>query len=247
MIDNLSFAIAVNRATLAYEQQNGIGTYSEKLLHRSLKYYFEPDESKHEIEYLGSVADIRNEQGIIEIQTRSFGNLIPKLERFLENDKVTVVYPIIENKTICRYDPETGEAKAPKKSRKKGKLSDSLSEISIIRRFIPHDNLKIMIVMLNANETRLLNGKRKVGRKKTEKINCIPTSLNAIICLEKPSDYYPLLPDGLPGQFTAAEFERLSGLKNIGAHGALMLLLQLGLVTRQKNGRAYVYSICKVD
>lgn len=246
MVDNLSFALAVNRAALDFEHQKGIGTYSEKMLHRVLKIYFEPNESNHEVKYLGSVADIKNDSGITEIQTRSFANLIPKLERFLVNDKVTVVYPVIENRTICRYDPETGESNTPRKSRKKGRVWDALAEISQIRRFIPHKNLRILIVMLDATETRLLKGKTKVGRKRTDKINCIPTHLNEILSLESISDYFLLLPDGLPERFTAVEFERVSGLKHLGAHGALMLFLQLGILTRERTGKeAYIYSINK--
>ncbi len=244
MVDRLAFAIAINRAAIGSEQQNGIGTFSEKNVHRTLKYYFEPDESKHEINYMGSVADIRNEEGIIEIQTRSFGNLIPKLERFLDNDRVTVVYPIIENRTIFRFDPESGETKTPRKSRKKGRHSDALAEIALIRRFIPHKNLRILLVLIDATETRLLSGRMKVGRKRTEKINCIPTSLNSVVSLEKESDYYLLLPEGLPESFSSYEFERISGLKHIGSHGALMLLMQLGILSRRRgDGRSYIYSI----
>ena len=244
MIDNIKFALALNRAVLGGEHQNGIGTYGEKMLHRTLKFYFEPDESKHEIDHLGSVADILNENGIIEIQTRSFSKLIPKLERFLEKDKVTVVCPIIENKTICRIDQESGETNPPRKSRKKGRVSDTLAEISLIRRFIPHENLNILVVMLDADETRLLKGRLKVGRKRTDKINCIPTSLNQIIDLRTTSDYYQLLPDGLKDEFTAVDFERISGHKGIGAHGALMLLLQLGILSRSRVGKEpYIYKI----
>lgn len=244
MLDNLSFTVALNRAALCEEGNNGIGTYGEKLMHRSLKFYFEPDESKHEIEHLGSVADILNENGIIEIQTRSFGKLIPKLERFLVNDKVTVVCPIIENRVIYRFDPETGETNKPRKSKKKGRASDALAELAMIRRYIPHDNLRVIVLLLDATETRLLSGKRRVGRKRTDKINCIPTSLNSIITLDRAEDYRLLLPDGLPDKFTAAEFGLISGIRSIGAHAALMLLLQLGIITREREGnKAFLYSI----
>ena len=38
--------------------RGGIGTLGERALHKILKLYFEPDQSCHEIEILGSVADI---------------------------------------------------------------------------------------------------------------------------------------------------------------------------------------------
>ena len=243
-IDPIAFAIAVNRAVAIEAQSSGIGTLGEKMLHRTLKYYLEPDENNHEIPYLGSIADIKNEEGIIEIQTRSFNKLIPKLERFLPEKRVTIVYPIIQNKTICRIDTETGESLSPKKSSKKGKPSDALGELSMIRRFIPYDNLTILIALLDATETRMLNGKICVGRKKTSKINCVPTSINSFIQLNEPDDYRLLLPSILPDSFTAQEFERYSGLRTVNSHGALMLLMELGILSRVRKGReAYVYSV----
>ena len=244
MVDQLSFTVALERAVLNNQGSGGIGTFSEKLLHRTLKYYFEADEKNHEIEFLGSVADIKNENGIIEIQTGSFSKLVPKLERFLECAKVTVVYPIIENKTICRINTETGESKPPRKSAKKGRVSNALAEISMIRRFIPNDNLEILVVMVDVSETRMLYRKKKIGRKHTDKLNCIPTRINSIIKLNSVDDYRQLVPEGLSNQFTSQEFEKASGLRGIGAHGSLSLLMQLGILKRERHGRdPYIYSL----
>ena len=60
-----------------------IGTLSERVTHRVLKYYFEPDPNFHEVKYLGSVADIKNSDGIIEIQTKGLDRLRGKLHKFL--------------------------------------------------------------------------------------------------------------------------------------------------------------------
>lgn len=242
MVNNDKLLQARDEAVSALEK--GIGTRGEKLLHRTLKYYLEPDSSYHEKECFGSIADIRNNSGIIEIQTRSFGKLVPKLERFLPEEKVTVVYPVIENKYICRIDTETGVSSAPRKSPKRGKLWDALSEISMIRRFIPSPNLTVLVVMVDITETRLIQGKIRVGRKVTDKIDAIPTSLNSVISLSRAEDYRKLIPEGLPEEFTSEQFERISGLRGLGAHGALMLLLQLGIFSRERKGREpYVYTI----
>ncbi len=246
MTERLSFSEAIELASAEEYESGGIGTYGEKMLHRTLKFYFEPDTRYHEVSHLGSVADILNDDGVIEIQTRSFNKLVPMLERFLSEDKVTVVFPIIESKYICRVDTESGESKPPRKSRKRGRAIDSLSEISMIRRFIPNSNLRILLVFVDVIETRLLNGKLKVGRKRTEKINCVPTALNSVIELCSPGDYLAVLPDNLPESFTASEFEACTRLRGIGAHGALMLLLQLGILTREREGgKAFVYTLNK--
>lgn len=243
MINSDKFLQAKNLAT-AECSEGGIGTYSEKMLHRTLKFYFEPDSTNHEIEFQGSVADIKNDEGIVEIQTRSFNRLVPKLEKFLPLEKVRVVYPIIEHKTICRINEETGESLAPKRSPKKGSGLDALAEFSEIARFIPHENLSILVVFLDAVETRFLNGKVKVGRQKTAKIDAIPTALNSIVEFEDPKDFAKLLPTKIPAEFTSAQFERITHLHGIKLHNSLMFLIKMGILTREKRGgRAYIYML----
>ncbi len=243
MIDKVKFDEAINRA-LAYGNEGKIGTLGEKKLHRVLKYYFEPDESKHESSFLGVVADIRNEQGIIEIQTRAFDKLLPKLDKFLSSEKVTVIYPVVERKTICRINTETGETVSVRKSPKMGKATDALPELAKIRSYLLHPNLSVLLVFLDATETRMENGKIKIGRKTTTKIDCIPTAINSILPLCGAEDYSAVLPRGLPREFTSAQFERITGLHAIDKHNSLILLLELGILVREKNnGRAFVYSI----
>lgn len=242
MENKISFSDAIDRAS-ANRDSVGIGTYSEKMLHKTLKFYFEPDESKHEIPYCGMVADILNESGVIEIQTRSLGRLLPKLELFLKEGKVTVVYPIIERKYISRVDTETGESFAPRKSSKTGKLVDALPEIAAIRKFIPDSRLTVLVVLVDVIETRMLNGRIKVGRKRTQKLSCQPISLNCVVRLNKLEDYIAIIPTDLPDEFTAAEFEKKTKLKGIDSHASLMLLLKLGILSREKRGtNAYIYS-----
>ncbi|MBQ8302972.1 MAG: hypothetical protein IJX97_05490 [Clostridia bacterium] len=224
--------------------KESIGTQSEKNLHKTLKYLIEPDSNNHEKEFLGSVCDILNDEGIIEIQTRSFDKLVPKLEKFLPVSQVTVVYPIVERKSILYIDVESGESIPPKRSPKKGSLTSALPEISKIKNFIPHDNLRILLVFLDATETRMLNGKKKVGRHKTAKIDLMPTAINSIIEFRDAEDFAVLLPQKLNDEFSSLDFEKVSHLHAIELHNSLMLLLHLGLVTREKRGgRSYVYSV----
>lgn len=242
----LSFSDAFKAATVEEIGQGGIGTLGEKTLHRTLKYYFEPDSTKHEISYLGHVADILNDDGIIEIQTRSLGRLVPKLEDFLPSQKVTVVYPIVENKKICRIDTVSGETLSLRKSPKKGRATDALPELSLIRKFIPNDNLSVLIVFVDAIESRMNNQTKKIGRKRTQKIDLIPTGINSFLPLKNSEDYFALLPNNLPPEFTKAEFEKITGFLGIDSHGALMLMLKLGILTREKNGgRSYLYKLNK--
>ena len=116
----------------------GIGTLSEKTLHAALKAYYEPDDESREVALGGFVADIVGEEGIIEIQTRSFERLRGKLEAFLEAARVTVVYPVAVERQLRWIDPETGEVLPPRGSTKKGIPFDVLPELYKIKPLLTH-------------------------------------------------------------------------------------------------------------
>ncbi len=246
MDKSLLFSAAFEAASHEAERQGGIGTLAEKTLHRTLKYYFEPDRTKHEVSCLGHIADILNEEGITEIQTASFSRLVPKLQDFLPEQKVNVVYPIVENKKICRVDTLSGETVSLRKSPKKGRVADALPSLAQIRSLIPNENLSVTIVFVDAIETRMNNQTKRVGRKRTQKIDCIPTGINSILVLNNPLDYFSVLPQDFSKEFTKSDFEKKTGFKGIDSHGSLMLLLKLGILTREKSGgRTYTYKINK--
>ena len=114
----------------------GIGTLSEKSLHGILKYYIEPNAEYHEVEFLGSVADIKRDGEIVEIQTRSLERLSAKLEKFLAVMPVRVVYPLPYEKYISVIDKRTGEIISRRKSPKRSSPSDAIIELRKIRKFL---------------------------------------------------------------------------------------------------------------
>ena len=73
----------------------GVGGLSEKAIHKILKLAIEPRVEMHEVSFCGSIADVMNECGIYEIQTRNHHKLIPKLKKFLPKTDVTVVVPLV--------------------------------------------------------------------------------------------------------------------------------------------------------
>ena len=244
LLDAGCFISAKELAIDESKRYSGIGRLGEKTLHRTLKYLLEPDSSYHEVEFLGSVADIKNQEGIIEIQTRELDKLAPKLEKFLPQINVTIVHPVIERKTIHYIDTYTGESLPPRKSPIRKHPHSALPELAKLLDFIPNDNLTIFLVFINAEDIRRLHGKIRVGRKSTAKIDCIPTSVNSVLVLNKTRDYIALLPKNLLSGFTAAEFERITRLKGLDAHISIKFLMKLGVLTREKgDGGAYLYSV----
>ena len=79
----LRFGQAREKIVGKARERNGIGTLSEKTVHAVLKEYYAPDPSVQEVPVAGCVADICTGSEIVEIQTRGFHRLRPKLERVL--------------------------------------------------------------------------------------------------------------------------------------------------------------------
>lgn len=221
---------------------SGIGRLSEKTLHRTLKLYLEPDESFHEIECYGSVADIKNSTGIIEIQRASFAYLVPKLERFLPHSPVTVVHPIVAKKRVKRLDTETGEITSSGRTVKGRTLFDSAFEIYKLRSFIGREGFRLIVLMLDCDEYRIPDPKARHGRGGERRIEAIPTDIIAEYTLVTKEDYLAHLPAGLDGSFSADEFKKRAGTRSRYAYYYLRLLCDLGLMTRERTGGKYLYS-----
>ncbi len=224
--------------------EGGIGTLGEKLVHKVLKYCIEPREEYHERALFGSVADIFDGERVVEIQTRSFIKLLPKLRKFLPHYPVTVVYPLIRERKIRYFDRQTGEITPPRRSPRRGRLSDALVEISAVREFLESPRFSVKIVLLDAEEYRKKGGIARGRRARENKLQIIPTGIIGTIELKSTEDYLALLPEGLSDTFVADEFYRALGLRGRGAYFALDFLRETGIIRQiGKRGRAYLYEI----
>lgn len=99
-IDEKLFEEAKNRMYGKVQGEKGIGTLSEKTVHSVLKYYFAPDEKFHEQKIGTFVADICIDGEIYEIQTKQFYLMKRKLDYFLKEHEVTIVYPVSLENTL---------------------------------------------------------------------------------------------------------------------------------------------------
>ena len=219
----------------------GIGRLSEKTMHRTLKLYYEPDEQYHEVECFGSVADVKNPDGIIEIQRASFAYLLPKLARFLPSVPVTVVHPITVRKRVKRLDPETGEITSTGRTVKGKTVFDSALEIFKIREYIGHEGFRLVLLLLDCDEYRMPDPRARRGRGGERRLESIPVAIVDEYVLSLPSDYLSLLPDTLGDEFTEADFRKAVKSRSRYAYYYLRLLVELGLLTREREGRKYIY------
>ena len=241
-IDAILFQDACCHIIHQSRERNKIGTLGEKTVHAVLKKYLEPNETFHEIKIENYYADIATSAGIIEIQTRNFNNLRKKLEVFLELGPVTIAYPIPAVKWLLWIDEETGEISQKRKSPQQGTIYTVLPELYAIKNYLLHPNLKIHLLLINVEESRLLNGWSKDRKKGSTRYDRIPTALVDEFYINSLHDYRLMVPPSLTEEFTAKEFQKASRLSPKKSSFALQVLRHVGAIEQSGlQGRAYVY------
>lgn len=236
---------AQNALAAKNEMAKGIGTQMERTLHCVLKYYIEPDESRHEVRVGTFIADIyqAEQNRIIEIQTRNFSALRQKLSYFVQDHKVTVVYPIARQKWMSWVDPATGEMSGRRKSPRKGEPWDALPELYRLAQLVQSPNLSFYLLLLDMEEYRLLDGWSKDKKKGSHRMERIPLRIDEAMELRTSQDYGKLLPDFLPDPFTKKDFMKATRLSSQKSSFALTVLQRMAAIRQSgKEGRAFLYT-----
>ncbi len=238
---------AKNKIIGVDRQRQQIGTLSEKTVHAVVKNYYEPNEDYQEIPIEGKCADIYTASGnIIEIQTRSWHLLKPKLDVFLPSYDVTLVLPLAEHKQIIWIDPDTGELCKPGPNRKYANPYYAFTELSPIRDYLDNPNLHIKLLMMDMIEYKLLSGRSK-DRKKfgAERFDRVPTNLNSEISLDCKEDYMQFVPEALAEEFTSKDFTAAAKIPTRLTGYVLGILRKQGIISKIGTGKngIYIYRI----
>ena len=236
------------RATVLNSERGagGIGTLGEKALHAVVKQYLETDPAWHEQKLGAFVVDIFTGDRIFEIQTRQFNKLNAKLAFLLPKYPVTVVYPMPARKWLIWLDPENGALTRPRLSPRRGQYHDVFYELYRIKPHLSHPNLSLLILQVDLEEYRLLNGWSHDRKRGSWRNDRLPLSLEGELLVAKPADYGQLLPEGLPECFTSADLAKLARVSDARAQTALNVLLSLQVVAVcGKQGRRRAYRIVK--
>jgi len=247
----MDFELAVKAVLESTKEQRninngyGIGTLSEKTVHAVLKRYYEPNEDYHEVPINGMVADIYRDGKIIEIQTRSFNKMRNKLDRFLPEYKVTIVYPIPYTKNLVWIDKDTGNLSKKRKSPKKGDYFEVFYELYKIKMYLDNPNLSFRFVLINIDEYRLLDGWSTDKKKGSHRYDRIPTELIGEMTIDRIEDYVQLLPIELPDEFTVADYKEVAHISEDCARLGLHILNHIGVIKNiGKLGRKNLYTNC---
>lgn len=217
-----------------------IGEMSERVLHRTLKKYLEKDEDFHEVFIDGFFADIFKDGKVIEIQTKAFNKLRKKLTVFLKNYEVTIIFPIIANKTLVKLSKKDDKPISARRSPSHQDEYFAMNELYKIKEFLNNKNLNIHFYYVDAIEYKY----EKKFRREIVKIESIPSGILKIFKIENVKDYLSFLPKDLKEKFTSKDLASSKKIKKEFASLYLNILSSLDLVKCVgKLGRYNLYEI----
>lgn len=228
------------------KQNDKIGTLSEKNTHMILKKFICKDETFHEIKVGSYFADVLIDNHIYEIQTANFNKLRDKLNYFLQDHKVTIIYPLPHIKYLQWINQETGEILDKRKSPKKGSIYDAFHELYKIKFILDNPNLDIKVFLIDLLEIRNLNGWSKDKKRGSTREERYPISLENIITLNTDNHYKTyknILPE-LPSEFTIDDLKKHTKLTIYKTRFILNVLEYLKVIQIiGKKGRKNLYKI----
>ena len=240
-MDEHSFAAACRAVQEMGRVEQGVGTLGEKTLHAVLKRMIEPDLARHEVKRGRYTADVLNEHGVFEVQTRNLHKLKPKLTALLPYWPVTVVVPVVETKWLLMMDPETGELKDRRRSPKRGRAAAILPDLAYLKPLLKDPNLSFLLVRLEGEELRKPSHSRW---RPVTPLEFAPTSFLGTERLQTAEDYAALLPPDLMNEFTARELAKALGLPAGQGSAAANVLAFMGAIRQTgTKGRAFLYEI----
>jgi len=133
----------------------GIGSLNESPLHLALKDLYSVENSVQEVPVGSYVADVVHPGSVIyEIQTAGFGRLRRKLAALLESYRVVLVHPVVTVRYIHKLTDDVDTVLRPRRSPKRGRIADMLSELVSIPELLCHPNFELEIVLVELDEFR---------------------------------------------------------------------------------------------
>lgn len=217
----------------------GIGSLAEKSLHKAIKYFYEPDDSFHEIKTGNYVADIKTDNKIIEVQTGSFIKLKEKLDYYFSEDySVTVVIPVYSNKRIKIIDSD-GKVLSSRMSPVHKNLYSLSKDLYFLKYVKNSRKLFVDFLYLDVDEIKVNSNFRY---KNTKRIDIIPNQLMEIVHTGAFDNYESFIPFGLPYYFSSKEFAYCAGINRKIASYSINFLIGLGKIEYYgRKGREKLY------
>jgi hypothetical protein len=224
--------------------QKTIGTKNESTLHRTLKFEYTGPDGKTEEAAGEFVADGKRADGeYIEVQTGSFGPLKKKVKELALNNKVRIIHPIAQKKTIEVYKPgKKGELLYRRKSPLKGTLWNLFDALMHAPELPLLSGVSVEAVLVDITEKRVKDGKGSWRRRGISIKDRALSSWHESVLFKKPADYLRFVPFKKKEEFTTSSLSQRAGIDIWTAQKALYVLTKMKVVKRTgKKGNSFIY------
>jgi len=182
-----------------------IGTLHESSFHSALKKWYSESEDRIEVPVDNFLIDLVRDGLLIEIQTSNFASIRKKLEKLIQNHRVRLVYPIIQDRWIVSVDTHSENIIRKRLSPKHCSYLDIFNELIRIPNMISNPNFTIELLLIQVEEIRKNDGKgtrRRAGWTIQDRklVNILARKL-----FYTPNDFLILKPTDLRVPFTNLE------------------------------------------
>ena len=232
---------ASSTSTTTSSSSNGIGQLNETALHAALKHYCASADAEFEVKLDGFYIDVVEKNLLIEIQTRNFSAIKPKLKKLLTKYKLLLVHPIAKEKWILKQD---GDDVSRRKSPKRGKVLDIFDELIRIPELVKHKNFSLQVLLISSEESRLVRPKVKWRDKGWTPTGKRLLEVHESHLFKTKKDYVNLLPKDLPSPFTTADLVKTMKVNKGLASKIAFCLRKIGIAkVTGKQGRFTSYKL----
>ncbi len=155
-----------------------------------------------------------------------------KLQALSEAHQVLLVYPIAREKWVVRLPGEGAPVavRSRRKSPRRGSVLDLFPELVSFPGLVTNANFAVEIAFTQEDELRRYDKRR--GWRRHGWVPDDRELLDVVECRRfgGPGDFAPLIPDGLPRQFTTADVARATGRARRFGQQMAYCLREMGLI-----------------
>jgi hypothetical protein len=228
--------------TVAAVPATGIGVLRERHLHASVREWYREPGDLDEVPVDGYVIDLARGDLLIEVQTRGFAGMKPKVKALLGSGyRLRIVHPIAVDRWIVRVDAD-GTALTSRLSPRHGGLVDLASELITFPELLADPRLEIEVLLTAEEEYRHQVPGKCWRRRGWTVIERRLVEVRDRVILAEPADLANLLPTDLPDRFTTTDLAaRLGRSRRVAQHVAYCLSRAGVIEVAGKRGHAVEY------
>ncbi len=184
---------------------HSIGTVQETSLHAALKEWYAQPGDLLEASVDGYRIDVLRGDLLIEIQTRNFRQLKPKLTDLIARYQVRLVYPIAQERWILRVQADGCTPISRRKSPKHGRLEQVFAELASLPHLLAHPNFSLEVLFIHDEEIRCHDGRGSWRHKEWTHYDRRLIKVVGRTVFTSPDDFRSTLSLPLPEPFSSQE------------------------------------------